>query len=528
MSRKSQTKKSKFVGSRLVGEDDDPELIMRAFREAPSSKEASRVYTKAGDMTRAFDVTPKKKKKKQLGGEMDEEEDDAEVNEARYGQDGYFTFKMVDYEKELERLSVGFTGNGCNHRNDCPAECRIYHDYMDPPRNHYYHHEGTTSYDRTRYGRFVRESESPLTMVRLCSDPQEESVYYPRDTLFTKGWHHTDECSIDCVRYHYDTGLPERYTRMGLNFFKLDAGGRWLQDHINGELGYIRIGPNDDSEDTLCHRRVGVNTPRDLPPSVETAYHIGPTTVRLGESERARFVHYLTTVVKGGTKDLFHGEMTRAMQSFNGYYTELCRTHPLFAKAVRDDVLDRPHIQFLLLGPVESLESLCSQYPYMEEVLETHHENRGHIQLYIDDKAVIPLLVFTHQKYFLTRFHVVTIVHRERLPLPKRKKSVVIVEEEEEEETVEPVKKKPKKTEKVNEETKKIIKEDNSPPVNTDGHTWEVDMDLSTRQTSVYHCICSGVDSKHYKRRCCARTECKGDGFKVGKSRGRCNLCEAK
>lgn len=250
--RKNGAKTQRFIGSRVLLMDEDPSSIMREFMDAPSSV-AHSVYTTGNEMTNAFSagVIKKQRTSKKTTKTNEDENKKREAAERAYGNDTNLVFKTSDYEREMSRLDIypSQRGHGCNHGISCTKECRIFHDYHIPARNHYHHDEGTTSYERTRYGRFVKGTGNspPVTYIRLCDDKEVEAINYPRDALYEEGWHHESWCPLDCVRYHYE-GPPERYTRQEDGFFLKEAGGRWLYDWANNEKAYIRVGPNDTTE----------------------------------------------------------------------------------------------------------------------------------------------------------------------------------------------------------------------------------------------------------------------------------------
>lgn len=250
--RKNGSKTLKFAGSRVILMDHDPSSIMREFMDASSSV-AHNVYTSGKEMTNAFSVgvTKKQRGARKTPSVNEDEHKHREAVERAYGNDTNLVFNAADYEREMSRLDIypSQRGYGCNHAMSCTDECHIFHDYHRPARNHYHHDEGTTSYERTRYGRFVKSNSaaSPVTYIRLCDDKEIESVNYTRDTLYEGGWHHELWCPLDCVRYHYE-GPPERYTRQEDGFFLKEVSGRWLYDWANSEKAYIRVGPNDTTE----------------------------------------------------------------------------------------------------------------------------------------------------------------------------------------------------------------------------------------------------------------------------------------
>lgn len=245
--RKGKGKGLQFVGTRILGIDEDPDSLVREFME---NKGSSRVYTPGNEMTEAFPQSEKKEKK---GKEKEKEKEKSpqqleEEKVLAYGNDKTsYVFDQDEFDEEMAQLEIDPSqwGDGCNHSMTCSPACRLYHDFVRPTRNHYHHDEGTTSYERTRFGRFVRVNANE--MIRLCDDSVIEKARYPRDALYKEGWHHDSSCPLNCVRYHYE-GPPERYTRSDDGTFTKSPDGRWLYDWVNETKAFIRVGPNDTSE----------------------------------------------------------------------------------------------------------------------------------------------------------------------------------------------------------------------------------------------------------------------------------------
>lgn len=247
--KKKQNRQSVIVGTRVLGVEDDANRMMRDYMDTSNNPKG--FYTKCGDMTSAFDSmdTTKSKKKKELTEEK--EDDNTEDYYSDENDDYNERFNMVEYKREMRELgdtTSALLSMGCNHEMGCDDECRIFHDYQKKRRRHYYNGEdGTTEFVKSRFGRFVRVFGS-TDMVRLCDDDEVEEKLFPRDRLYLKGWHHNENCSLDCPRYHYTEGLPERFTRLSDGEFRKAAAGRWVRNWANGNLIYIRVGPNDSYE----------------------------------------------------------------------------------------------------------------------------------------------------------------------------------------------------------------------------------------------------------------------------------------
>ena len=180
-------------------------------------------------------------------------EESHEFDASEYGPD------LLDAMALPSSLPLGV---GCNHRATCSSECRIYHDYNEPPRKHY-HWEDTTShrFTRTHYGRYVREAPDSIAYIRLDDDDADK---WPRRE---HGWHHKESCPIDCRRYHYDY-YPQRWRRDHDNEFVADKNGRWVSIYA-GNLAceaYIRIGPNDP-----CQRKIPLAQARKGPATLPNA-----------------------------------------------------------------------------------------------------------------------------------------------------------------------------------------------------------------------------------------------------------------
>ncbi len=236
--RKGGSKPLKLAGTRILSGEADADALAREFMD--NSWNPSQYYTKVGDMTTAFTTGAKKPRPVEDGPTMDD----------YYSDEGEHEFSENDFLREMDKLGVDPSqqGYGCNHSMICETGCRFYHDTNTPRRKHYHQEEGTTAYVKSRYGRFVREYGS-VNMIRLNDDPMEDAQAYPRDSLYEEGWHHEPTCTVNCKRYHYPGSLPDRYARLSSGVFHETPNGRWVRELINGDMAYVRIGPNEDTKE---------------------------------------------------------------------------------------------------------------------------------------------------------------------------------------------------------------------------------------------------------------------------------------
>lgn len=231
--------KLRLTGTRIVGSDAESDALVRNFMDTSSNP--GQFYTRCGDVTDAFTTGAKKPRPKN-------DQEGKPTMDDYYSDEDNHEFSENDFMKEMHRIGVDPDehGYGCNHDMRCNKDCRFYHDNHIPRRKHYYHIDGTTSYEKTRYGRFVREYDTnSISLIRLNDDDLRDGLDYPNDHLYNEGWHHTKTCPLTCKRYHYP-GLPERYARLPGGVFHEASNGRWIHDWVNGEMAYIRIGPNND------------------------------------------------------------------------------------------------------------------------------------------------------------------------------------------------------------------------------------------------------------------------------------------
>lgn len=535
---RSKGKKLTFVGARILANDDEAAKLKRAFLGASSSN-SKRLYSRPSELTESFDVTPKKKKEKE------EKDLTPEEIENRYGNDGHIEYSTNDYEQEMDRILAydAYQYKGCNHRNDCPLECCVFHDYASTPRNHYYYLDGTTTYERCRYGRFVRDPTAKGTaLIRLSDDPEDEEINYPRDSLYKKGWHHEDHCSLDCSYYHYHGSPPDRFTRTG-GIFVSNQSGRWLRDYVNGDLSYIRIGPNDDYEndeerglpkprETKIERKSEQKKEKPVSESSkidairlafrEKQYKAAKVSLLFEKPEFSNLIEFILstdTEMKQKTAiPLIQSEIDRFLESIRSYYRQMFVDFPLFKVEMKDNT-ELPLIKFRVLPPTESLNSLYSRYPYMKEFALTQPEVITTLTFCVDNKLPIPLLVLSHEKYAVMRFHIISTNRTPKIVAPKKRfKEMSVESSSKEEESLSESHEKPRK---------KLKKSDDSEISHEtmDSHEWKKMDNLSTRQHAIYSCECSLKEGIHY-RRACSSKECVGDGFVLRKTRGYCSACK--
>src|SRR6202012_6276154 len=105
------------------------------------------------------------------------------------------------------------------------------HDYRKPGRRHYYGEDGESTYEKSKYGRYVREANS-FNLIRLDSDSDsDDNNNNNHDNKPTQGWHHNKDCPTNCRVYHYDTKFfKEKFSRSRENTFYNDHFGRWIKD----------------------------------------------------------------------------------------------------------------------------------------------------------------------------------------------------------------------------------------------------------------------------------------------------------
>ena len=257
---KKTKQQQRYVGMRIVPDDTDADDLVQEFMHSDTPR---KFYTRPSELTTAFKNADKKgKTKKQTENETMEPNSDDYYSES--GEND--VFDMTDYLTEMERLSVDdpLQSRGCNHNAmTCPHECRLYHDTERPARRHYHNGEdGTTDFEKSRYGRFVCDPGT-INMVRLADDGEEEA-FHSIDSQYEHGWHHEPTCSSACVRYHHP-GLPERYVKLNAGIFREASDGPWMREWVNGEMAYIRIGPNDVVAGTTRKLPVAPSKPRILP-----------------------------------------------------------------------------------------------------------------------------------------------------------------------------------------------------------------------------------------------------------------------
>lgn len=125
---------------------------------------------------------------------------------------------------------------GCNHKNYCDENCRIYHcyrsDYKQSRRRHY--HIPLKDRDppyKNKYGRYVRECEGSRNLIRLESDSSEDA----------------EEDEERPLTIPEELKGFKRYSRSYDNCYYTDPNGRWIEykDRV-GDTCFIRIGPNDE------------------------------------------------------------------------------------------------------------------------------------------------------------------------------------------------------------------------------------------------------------------------------------------
>lgn len=240
-----KTTKQRYVGMRIMTDDKEADELVQEFMRSDAP---NRLYTRPGELTNAFKSASKKKRSKNdEANKKSEQQADDSSDDYYSDSDKNDVFDMNDYIAEMERLGVynveELQSRGCNHSTTCPVECRLYHDTQRPSRRHYYNGEdGSTEFEKSRYGRFVRDPGT-TNMIRLADDGEEEA-FREIDALYEHGWHHASTCPSTCVRYHHP-GLPERYIRLSGGVFREAPDGPWMREWVNGEMAYIRIGPND-------------------------------------------------------------------------------------------------------------------------------------------------------------------------------------------------------------------------------------------------------------------------------------------